>query len=300
MPTPEQFSLIDAPKHLSTKASASTACSPLTDRQKAWRLEGNAASVWYVNEGVLPRAPLHLPETSGGSQTFWGYFRGYFKNHIGWSPAAIPLTDTAIRNSVTRGKPYKILDGGGLHLLVNASGSKLWRLKYRFGGIEKLLSIGPYPLVSLKFAREKRDAAKLLLLEDKDPGEERKLARIAAERERAVTFGIVAQEYVRKLEKEGRAAATLKKLNWLVGLTGPLLSARPIAQIETRDILRVLRQVEARGTDETASRLRSTIGSVFRYAIATGRVSKDPTEALKGALIRPQVLWTCRGLMPLL
>lgn len=97
-----------------------------------------------------------------------------------------------------------------MHLLVNPTGSKLWRLKYRFGDREKLLSIGPYPLVSLKFAREKRDAAKLLLLENKDPGEERKLARSEAERERAVTFGLVAQEYVAKLEKEGRAPATLK------------------------------------------------------------------------------------------
>jgi len=201
----------------------------------------------------------------------------------------MPLTDTAIRNAATRGKPYKIFDGGGLHLLVNPGGSKLWRLKYRFGGREKLLSIGPYPLVSLKIAREKRDAAKLFLLEDKDPGEERKLARIEAERERAVTFAVVAQEYVDKLVKEGRAPATLKKLNWLIGQTVPLLSERPVAQIETPDVLRLLRQVESKGTYETTSRLKSTIGSVFRYAIATGRAYKDPTEALKGALIRPQV-----------
>lgn len=201
----------------------------------------------------------------------------------------MPMTDTAVRNAATRGKPYKIFDGGGLYLLINPIGSKLWRLKYRFGGREKLLSIGPYPLISLKVAREKRDVAKLLLLEDKDPGEERKQARIEAERERAVTFGVVSSEYLNKLTKEGRAPATLKKLNWLVGQTEPQLSERPIAQITTPDILRLLRQVEGKGTYETASRLRSTIGSVFRYAIATGRVSGDPTAALKGALIRPQV-----------
>jgi len=199
------------------------------------------------------------------------------------------MTDTAVRNAATRGKPYKIFDGGGLHLLINPIGSKLWRLKYRFGGREKLLSIGPYPLISLKVAREKRDAAKLLLLEDKDPGEARKQARIEAERERAVTFGVVSHEYLNKLTKEGRAPATLKKLKWLIGQTEPQLSERPITQITTPDILRLLRQVEGKGTYETASRLRSTIGSVFRYAIATGRVSGDPTAALKGALIRPQV-----------
>ena len=99
----------------------------------------------------------------------------------------------------------------------------------------------------------------------------------------------MAREYIDKLEKEGRAPATLKKLRWLIGQTEPMLSKRPVAQIETPDVLRLLRQVESKGTYETTSRLRSTIGSVFRYAIATGRAQKDPTEALKGALIRPQV-----------
>lgn len=199
------------------------------------------------------------------------------------------LTDTAIRNARSHGKPYKIFDGGGLHLLVNPSGSRLWRLKYRFGGREKLLSFGPYPLVGLKSARAKRDAAKLLLLEDLDPGEERKLARIRAERERAVTFSAVAEEYLDKLRKEGRAAATMKKLTWLVRLASKGLEGRPIRQIEAPDVLKVLRDVEKSGTYETTRRLRSTMGSVFRYAIATGRALQDPTEALKGALIQPKV-----------
>ncbi len=124
----------------------------------------------------------------------------------------MPLTDTSIRNARSRGKPYKIFDGGGLHLLVNPEGSKLWRLKYRFGGREKLLSFGPYPLVGLKAAREKRDAAKLLLLEDLDPGEERKLARIRAERERAITFAAVAQESLPGPGKASNAAKTVRLL----------------------------------------------------------------------------------------
>ncbi|MEM8632990.1 MAG: integrase arm-type DNA-binding domain-containing protein [Pseudomonadota bacterium] len=176
-----------------------------------------------------------------------------------------------------------------MHLLVNPTGSKLWRLKYRFGGREKLLSFGPYPLVGLKNAREKRDAAKLLLLEDLDPGEERKLARIRAERERAVTFASVAEEYLDKLRKEGRAPATMKKLDWLVGLASDGLGDRPIRQIEAPDVLKVLRKVEQTGTYETTRRLRSTIDSIFRFAIATGRAIQDTTVALKGALIQPQV-----------
>ena len=176
-----------------------------------------------------------------------------------------------------------------MYLLVNPGGSRLWRLKYRFGGREKLLSFGPYPLIGLKDARSKRDAAKLLLLEDLDPGEERKLARIRAERERAVTFLAVADEYLDKLQKEGRAPSTMKKLTWLVSLAGDGLGDRPIRQIEAPDVLKVLRDVEKTGTYETTRRLRSTMGSVFRYAIATGRAVQDPTEALKGALIQPKV-----------
>ncbi len=201
----------------------------------------------------------------------------------------MPLTDTSIRNARSRERPYKISDGGGLHLLVDPGGSRLWRLKYRFGGREKLLSFGPYPLVGLKAARAKRDAAKLLLLDDLDPGEELKLARIRAERERAVTFSAVAKEYLHKLEKEGRAASTMKKLTWLINLAETGLGDRPIKQIEAPDLLKVLRDIETNGTYETTRRLRSTIGSVFRYAIATGRALQDPTDALKGALIQPKV-----------
>lgn len=201
----------------------------------------------------------------------------------------MPLTDTAIRNAKPRDRDYKMFDGGGLHVLVTRSGSKLWRMKYRYRGREKLLSFGPYPLVGLKLAREKRDEARLMLLDDRDPSEERKLARIKKDRERAVTFGSVAEEYLDKVEREGRAPATMKKLRWLIAQTRPRLSDLPIAQIEAPDVLRMLRKVEANGTYETTRRLRSTVGSVFRYAIATGRAAHDPTEALKGALIQPKV-----------
>lgn len=199
------------------------------------------------------------------------------------------LTDTAIKNAKPREKDYKLFDGYGLHVLVTRSGSKLWRMKYRYRRREKLLSFGPYPLVTLKHAREKRDDARLMLLEDRDPSEEKKRARIERDRERAVTLGAVAQEYLKKLEKEGRAPATMKKLRWLVSLIEPQLAERPLLQIEAQDVLRLLRKVESNGTYETTRRLRSTIGSVFRFAIASGRASSDPTDALKGALIRPTV-----------
>lgn len=199
------------------------------------------------------------------------------------------LTDTALRNAKPADKPYKLYDSAGLYVLVTPSGSRLWRMKYRYRGKEKLLSFGPYPLLGLRQAREKRDAARLMLLDDLDPAEEKKRARLEKDRERAVTFGVVADDYLDKLEREGRAAATMKKLRWLLGQTQPQFSAMPINRIEAPDVLQLLRKVEANGTYETTRRLRSTIGSVFRYGIATGRASHDPTEALKGALIQPKV-----------
>ncbi|NDV86544.1 tyrosine-type recombinase/integrase [Aurantimonas aggregata] len=201
----------------------------------------------------------------------------------------MPLSDVKIRSAPARDKPYKIFDGGGLHLLVTPKEARLWRLKYRFAGREKLLSFGPYPLVSLKLARSKRDAARLQLLEGQDPGEVRRAARLSEERDRALTFDHIAAEYLEKLEREGRAAATMKKTRWLLDIVKPRLGSRPIAQIEAPDVLELLRQIESNGTYETSRRLRSTIGTVFRFAIATGRASSDPTAALKGALVRPQV-----------
>lgn len=201
----------------------------------------------------------------------------------------MPLTDAALRNAKPRDRVYKLFDAGGLHVVVSPSGSRLWRMKYRYQGREKLLSFGPYPLVGLKQAREKRDEARLLLIDGRDPSEEKKLARFERERERAVTLGVVAEEYLEKVEREGRSPATMKKLRWLISLTQPRLYEQPIGDIEAPDVLRTLREVEANGTYETTRRLRSTVGSVFRYAIATGRATRDPTEALKGALVQHKV-----------
>ncbi len=201
----------------------------------------------------------------------------------------MPLTDTAIRHTPARERSYKISDSGGLFLLVNPIGSRLWRFKYRYDGREKLLSFGPYPVTSLRRARVKRDEAKALLLDGRDPGEVKRTARRAAERQRTNTFGQIGDEYQDKLRKEGRAHRTLEKVRWLLDFTKQRIADRPITEIDAPEILSVLREIESTGRYETARRLRSTIGSIFRYAIATGRANADPTYALQGALIRPQV-----------
>ena len=201
----------------------------------------------------------------------------------------MPLTDTAIRNTAPREKPFKVYDGAGLFLQVNPNGSKLWRFKFSFAGKEKLLSFGPYPLVSLKQARQKRDEARLQKLDGIDPAAARKQARLDAERAKAITFNTVAQEFLEKREREGASPATMTKLRWLTSLPGKQFDQMPVSEISAPDVLQVLRQVEARGTYESCNRLRGTISSVMRYAIATGRAAQDPTQALKGALIQPKV-----------
>ncbi|MGQ0532573.1 MAG: tyrosine-type recombinase/integrase [Caulobacteraceae bacterium] len=199
------------------------------------------------------------------------------------------LTDVVVRNAKSGVAAYKLSDAHGLYLLVAKGGGKHWRFDYRFGGVRRTLSIGPYPLVSLSEAREARDQARKLLRSDIDPLEQKRLQQIEAELKRGTTFALIADELIAKMEREGRAEATLNKTRWLIDFARPQMGSRPVAEITAPEVLAVLRKIEDRGRYETARRLRSVIGSVFRYAIATGRAVVDPTYALKGALISPPV-----------
>jgi integrase len=203
----------------------------------------------------------------------------------------MPLTDKQIRSTdAAKGHVVKLSDGEGLQLWVTASGAKLWNLAYRFDGKQRKLAIGPFPRVSLKEARQRRDEAKRQLSVGLDPSQQKRLARAEKANAQANTFGIIAAEFVAKKHAEGRADATIAKLEWLTGMASPALGARPIAEITAPEILRVLRTVEARERRESARRLRATIGSIFRYAVATGRATGDPTFALQGALTAPIVI----------
>lgn len=200
------------------------------------------------------------------------------------------LTDLALRNAKPKEKAYKLFDGGGLHLLVNPNGSRIWRLAYRFAGKPKQLSFGPYPIVSLADARQKREDAKKLLLDGQDPSAARKLAKVHSEIAKGNTFGLLAEEYIARLEARESAPATIDKNRWLLErLAGPALGGRPISEITPVEVLALLQQVERSGRRETARRLRAAIGSVFRFAIATLRAQVDPTAPLRDALERPKV-----------
>lgn len=190
------------------------------------------------------------------------------------------LTETAVRAAKGKEKPYKLFDERGLYLLVNPNGSRLWRLKYRFGGVEKLLTLGVYNDVSLKRAREKRDDAKRLLADGVDPALKRKAEKTSASN----TFAALAAEWL-ELQRKALATKTLVKAEWTFNdLINPFIGSRPISTITAPDILALLRRLETRGKHETAHRTKQRIGQVFRFAIATGRAERDPTADLRGAL----------------
>lgn len=201
----------------------------------------------------------------------------------------MPLTDTQIKGLRPAQGPTKHSDGGGLHLLVSPTGGKLWRWAYRFGGKQKTLAFGAYPAVSLADARKKRDEAKRLLANAVDPAQQVKVEKTNRLAASTNTFAAIADEFIAKVEREGKADATLIKKRWLLGIAKADLGMRPIAEISASEILVPLRAVEAQGNYETARRLRAVIGQVFRYAIATARTENDPTFGLKGALTAPVV-----------
>jgi integrase len=201
----------------------------------------------------------------------------------------MPLTDKKIKGLQSAQGPIKYSDGGGLHVVVSSAGGKLWRLSYRFGGKQKTLALGAYPAVSLADARLKRADAKKLLANSVDPAQQAKIEKTNRLVASTNTFAAIADEFLAKVKREGKADATLIKKQWLIGMAKAGLGERPITEITAAEILVPLRKVEGQGNYETARRLRAVIGQVFRYAIATARAQNDPTFGLKGALTAPVV-----------
>lgn len=195
------------------------------------------------------------------------------------------LTDAAIRAMRPKDEPFKKADGQGLTLLVTPSGSKLWRLKYRLAGKEKQLALGAYPNVSLSDARKQRDAAKLKIGEGVDPCLQRKRQKAARVFAADNTFQSIAEEYLKKMEKQGAAIATVKKAHWFLTLLQPAIGAMPITDVDPQLLLASIRRLENKGNYETAKKTRSFASRVFRHAVVTGRAHSDPAALLQGALI---------------
>lgn len=194
------------------------------------------------------------------------------------------LTETAVRNSKPREKPYKLSDEKGLYVQVNPNGSKLWHLKYRFADKEKRLAFGPYPTVTLAMAREERTEAQRLLRDKVDPGEYKKQAKRAAKVAAANSFEAVAREWFAKFSPKWAESHSCKVLLRLENDLIPWLGSRPISSIEADELLVTIRRVEHRGALDSAHRCLGTSSQIFRYAIATSRAKRNPAADLRGAL----------------
>lgn len=199
------------------------------------------------------------------------------------------LTDTVIRSAKHEAKPKKLVDEKGLFLLLQPTGGKLWRFRFRFEGKENKLSLGRYPEVSLKEARRRRDAARQTLAMGIDPTKEKKQKAIDAAISAANSFEAVGKDYLEKMGRDGREAVTVNKSRWLLSLFGKDVANMPICDIKPAELLKALQVIESKGHFETARRMRSLASRIFRYAVATSRANSDPTALLRGALVAPKV-----------
>jgi integrase len=193
------------------------------------------------------------------------------------------LTDIAVRNAKFVEKPFKLADGEGMYLFVNAVG-KYWRLDYRFLDKRKTLSLGKYPLVSLAAARQKRTDAKRQLSDGIDPLEYKKVKKRTMIEGAAHSFQVVAQEWFSKNRSQWVDGHSEKIIARLERDIFPWIGSRPIAELTAPEVLSALRRIEARGAVETAHRAHQNCGQIFRYAIATGRAERDVCADLRGAL----------------
>jgi len=195
----------------------------------------------------------------------------------------MPLTDAKAKNAKGREKQYKLQDAGGLYLLVMPAGGKYWRFNYRFNGKRKTLALGTYPEISLLIARGKLLEARQAIAQGIDPaGQKRaqKQAQTATEN----SFEVVAREWHGKHLPTWAPAHAETIIARLERDVFPWLGQQPINEITAPNVLKVLRRVESRGAIETAHRIKTVCGQVFRYAVATGRADRDPAADLKGAL----------------
>ena len=196
----------------------------------------------------------------------------------------MPLTDTIIRNAKPTDKPRRMFDGGGLYLEISPKGGKWWRLKYRYHGKEKRISLGVYPDVSLKKARERREAARKLLADGVNPSDNRKAQKATQLEKAANSFGVVAREWHKKQSSTWSTRHSDGIIKRLERDVFPWLGDKAISDLTPIELLTTLRRVEERGALESAHRILGNCGQILRYAVATGRTDRDITSDLRGAL----------------
>ena len=197
----------------------------------------------------------------------------------------MPLPDTKIRSAKPKAKPYKLFDGGGLFLLVNPNGSKLWRQKYRYAGKERLHAIGAYPTIGAALARQERDTVKGLLAQGIDPTQHKRISKAHKEAASENTFEAMARRWldIKKIKPRHRA----KSLRRLELYIFPKLGFRPIADITTPELVACLETIERRGILETAHRVKQFVQQTFRYAVRCGLITHNPAGDLRDIIATP-------------
>lgn len=197
------------------------------------------------------------------------------------------LTDTAIKKAKLSEKPFKLADGKGLYLLVNAAG-KYWRMDYRFGGKRKTMALGVYPDVSLARAREKHADARRQLADGIDPGALRKAAKAHAAECAANSFEAVARSWFAKAYADKAQTTRDKTMTRLEQDVFPWIGARPVSEIAAADVLNVIRRIEQRGALDIARRVFNYIGRTLRYADSHGMVARDVSASIDLSLVLTQ------------
>jgi len=194
------------------------------------------------------------------------------------------LTDIAVRRAVPAAKAFNLYDTGGLYVTVAPTGAKWWRLKYQFAGRERRMGLGRYPEVGMTEARQLRDDARAKLRQGIDPGAQRRSQRLAGQLAAENGFEAIAREWLETKQGQWVPDQSVKVRTWLESHVFAWIGRRPIAELEAPELLSVLRRLVTRGTLNTAGRVRETISAIFRYAIATGRVQRNPAADLRDAL----------------
>lgn len=190
------------------------------------------------------------------------------------------LTDIRVRQAKPAEKPQYLFDGGGLYLQVNRNGSRWWRYKYRFGGRQKLLSLGVYPDISLREARERHAAARSLLTQGIDPSEQRKTDKVQAKITRSNRFSAIAEVWYQRKVKEWAPSTAAKVRAYLDSDLLPVLGDRPMPEIRRRDLIELLAKIEQRGAFDVAKKCREWLSGIFRYALVTEIIDSNPATDL--------------------
>lgn len=196
----------------------------------------------------------------------------------------MPLNDMQIRRAKPEAKAYTLGDGQGLSLLIEPNGSKSWRFRYRFAGKPKMISLGVYPTITLADARSRRNEARKLVAEGKNPSEVRKEQKVALQTESESAFEKIATEWHQMKSTKWSAGYASDIMEAFKNDIFPYVGTRPVGEIKPLELLNVLRKIEKRGALEKMRKVRQRCSEVFRYAIATGRAEYNPAADLSSAL----------------